>query len=351
MLELRTITAEGDAFTRGETIGRSLGDEIDRCVAFHRTRFAELGLPVRDLPRVLTPYRDATIDGLSDLVAQVEGMAIGAEVDFWELFALNALEELDPLLEAPHAHLPERCSTITVSTGETTLLGHNEQWYAGDGGSAALVVERPTDGRSACISPTIACYLPAVGMNAHGTAQGIDSLVADDDRLGIPRVFLSRHSLDAADRADAIRRAGVEGRAGGYAHVLAFRGGDALSIETTATRLAVVDGPGIHTNHYLDPALATDAPAPSAGSTGRYERLAALVAARPPRTVEDVMGLLADHEATPDAVCLHPVPADDPEASAVLFSMVCDVGAGRMWVAPGNPCSVPYQEVDLSDVH
>jgi isopenicillin-N N-acyltransferase-like protein len=350
MPELQIVTAEGDAFTRGEAIGRSLGDEIDRCIAFHRARFVDLGLPARDLPRVLTPYRDAAIDGLPDLVAQVEGMALGADVDFWELFALNALEELDPLLGVQHARTPERCSTITVSTGGTTLLGHNEQWYAGDGGSTAVVIEHPTEGRPSCVSPTIACYLPAVGMNRHGAAQGIDSLAADDDRLGIPRVFVSRHSLDAADRADAIRRAGVDGRSGGYAHALAFPGGDTLTIETTATRLAVVDGPGPHTNHYLDPALAAQAPPPSPGSAGRYHRLAALVADRPPCTVEDVMELLADHEATPDAVCLHPEPADGPEASAVLFSMVCDVGAGRMWVAPGNPCSVPYQEVDLSDV-
>jgi hypothetical protein len=42
--------------------------------------------------------------------------------------------------------------------------------------------------------------------------------------------------------------------------------------------------------------------------------------------------------------------ARGPEASEALFSMVCDVGAGRMWVAAGNPCTTPYEEVDLSDV-
>jgi hypothetical protein len=38
------------------------------------------------------------------------------------------------------------------------------------------------------------------------------------------------------------------------------------------------------------------------------------------------------------------------EAEAVLFSMVCDVEAGRMWVAPGNPCVTPYEEIELSGV-
>ncbi len=330
-------------------MGIAAGDEIDRCLAFHRERLAALGAPTAALEGLLSPFLAASRAAVPDLVAQLEGMAAGAGADLWELLALNALEELEPLLEGSPA-APERCSTLTVSSADSTLLGHNEQWYSGDAGSAVVVLERPTDGRTACASPTVACYLPAVGMNAHGAAQGIDSLVADDDRVGVPRVLVSRHSLDARDTADAVRRATLPGRAGGYGHVLAFRSGEALAIETTATGSAIVDGPGPHANHYLDPELARVAPPPSEGSAGRYARLRELVTASPPQTAGDVMTILADHAAKPDAICLHPRRADDPEASAVLFSMVCDVRAGRMWVAAGNPCTTPYEEVDLSDV-
>jgi hypothetical protein len=41
-------------------------------------------------------------------------------------------------------------------------------------------------------------------------------------------------------------------------------------------------------------------------------------------------------------------PAD--EASAIVFSMICDLDLGRMWVAPGSPCVTPYEEVDLAGV-
>ena len=43
---------------------------------------------------------------------------------------------------------------------------------------------------------------------------------------------------------------------------------------------------------------------------------------------------------------------DDPadEASAIVFSMICDLDLGRMWVAPGSPCVTPYEEVDLAGV-
>jgi hypothetical protein len=47
---------------------------------------------------------------------------------------------------------------------------------------------------------------------------------------------------------------------------------------------------------------------------------------------------------------LHPDPEEGDEASAVMFSMVAELEAGRMWVAPGNPCETEYEEVDLTGV-
>ncbi|MGH2996396.1 MAG: carcinine hydrolase/isopenicillin-N N-acyltransferase family protein, partial [Gaiellaceae bacterium] len=161
-----------------------------------------------------------------------------------------------------------------------------------------------------------------------------------DDREGVPRVLVSRHALEAVDRADAVRRAGLAGRAGGYAHVLALPAADTFSIETTAGRLAVLDGPGGHTNHYLDPELAEVGSEPSESSLARYARLAELLAERPPQTPEDAMATLRDDGLAPQG---------DP-ATAVLFAMVCEVESGRMWVAPGDPREMPYEEVDLAGV-
>jgi isopenicillin-N N-acyltransferase-like protein len=139
----------------------------------------------------------------------------------------------------------------------------------------------------------------------------------------------------------------VPTRAGGYGHVFGFSGGDTLTVETTATRVAVREGPGAHTNHYQDADLAELAPAPSAGSTARLERLEQLLTERQPSTVDDVMGILADHGSAPQAICLHPDPDEGEEASAVMFSMIGELETGRMWVAPGNPCTTPYEELDV----
>jgi len=197
-------------------------------------------------------------------------------------------------------------------------------------------------------SPTIVCCLPAVGVNGHGAAQGIGSLTASDDGAGVPRVLVSRSALEARDRDDAVARAGAPNRAGGYGHLFAFPGGDCFAVETTGRQVAVLDGPGPHTNHYEDPGLAQLAPAPSEGSLARLERLRTLLAERNPRTPEDLMAVLGDHGSSPQSVCLHPDPDEGDEASACLFSMVADVEARRLWVAPGNPCEQDYQEIDLS---
>lgn len=334
---LRVVHAEGDAAARGTAIGAELGDLIHRSLDFYRGYFADLG--VRDLPTAVAPYRAAAERSLPEHVALIAAMARAAEVPEAELFAVNACEELEE-----GAVPAERCSSFTAVGPGYTLLAHNEQWFAGDSGNAAVVVEHPSD-RVAIASPTLAACLPAVGMNAHGAAQGIHSLTARDDGVGIPRVLVSRHTLDARDRRDAVQRAGIDGRAGGYAHLLAFRGGDALTVETSAGRLAVLDGPGPHTNHYVAPELTTVRDEPGEGSVARLDRLTELLAERPPSSPEEAMELLADHESSPQAICKH---ADTPDESTIVFSMVCELESGRMWVAPGCPCETDYEEVDLS---
>jgi isopenicillin-N N-acyltransferase like protein len=334
----RIVHAEGDAAARGRAIGEALGDLIHRSLEFYRGYFEGIG--VRDLERTLAPYWTAAERALPEHTATIAAIAAAAEVPVHELFAVNASEELEAL-PVPS----ERCSTFTAVAPGTTLLAHNEQWLAGDAGNLAVVVEHAADG-VAVASPTVACCLPAVGMNAHGAAQGIESLTARDDGLGIPRVLVSRHSLEASDPKDAVRRAGLSGRAGGYGHVFAFPGGDAVTIETTAERLAVLGGPGPHTNHYLAPELRELGAEPSEGSVSRYERLVARLEETPPATPEEAMDILRDHDSSPQAICKHASP-NAPEESTILFSMVCELESRRMWVAKGNPCEHAYEQVDL----
>ena len=353
MSPVRVVVARGDPLERGRTVGWELADLIRGSLEFYWRYLVRRGVRADELPGLLAPYLAAAERELPDLVELVTGMAEGAGVSFWELFCVNAFEELEPLLEGRSGRPlepRERCSTVTISGPGYTLLGHNEQWMAGEAGHVAVVVELPDDG-PALVSPTLACCLPAVGMNEYRVAQGIQSLVANDDGVGIPRVLVSRHALVASSPADALRRATLPGRAGGYGHSFAFGTGSAMHIETSATRFAVNGLPGSHTNHYTDPELADRAPPPSPGSLARLARLQTLVTERSPATPAAIGEILADHGGDgPQAICEHGTETPADEASAIVFSMICDLDLGRMWVAPGSPCVTAYEEVDLAGV-
>ena len=341
-MSLRVVHAEGDAAARGRVIGEALGDLIHRSLGFYRGYLEGQG--IRDLERTLAPYWEAAERAFPEHTATIAATAAATEVPTHELFAVNACEELETL-PTPTTAAVERCSSFTAVAPGVTLLAHNEQWFAGDAGNLAVIVEHPAEG-IAVASPTVACCLPAVGMNAHRAAQGIGSLTAKDDGVGIPRVLVSRHALEAESREDAVRRAGIAGRAGGYGHVFAFAGGDAFTIETTGRRLALLDGPGSHTNHYVSPALQELGHEPAAGSVSRHERLVERLGEWAPQTPEEAMDLLRDHGSSPQAICKHASPGAGEE-STVVFSMVCELESGRMWVAPGNPCEHSYEEIDL----
>ena len=334
---------------------------MNRSVDFYHRYFERRGVSSEQLQELLTPYLIAAETHFPSFVSVLKGVSIGATVPVLELFAINAFEELEPLLSSADGQMlflerkegyaapaprQERCSSFAVKAEGTTILAHNEHWLVGDAGNVAVVVDIPNDRPARVASPTVVCCLPAVGVNNHGVGQGIASLTASDDRVGVPRVLVSRASLESQDPSDAIARAGMPARSGGYGHTFVFPSGEPLVVETTAERVAVVDGPPIHTNHYLSPELVPLGPEPSAGSSVRHARVVDLVDERRPSTVPEVMDILRDHATRPQ-VCLHADPAEGDEADAVLFSMVAELEGGRMWVAPGNPCETEYEEIDL----
>ena len=363
MAELPIIHADGDPIRRGRIIGRALADGHARAVDFTLRYTRRHGLADRDIEPLLAPYLAASRHAVPRLVAHLEGIAEGAGLRFIDVFAVNAFEELYAVLEgavpapdgvridsAPPPSPVERCTDFVVRGPDTTILAHNEQWYAGDDGGVAVIVERPdSDEEVAIVAPASVGTVPLVGMNAGGGALGLMSLTGADERVGVPRALLGRDGVEAVDRDDAVRRATRPDRAGGYSYMYAFRGGDAFTLEVTATRHGLVEA-AVHTNHALDAAVAEAAEAPSPGSLSRFDRTCALLRDDPPLTAQDAMRILGDHGADGQDICAHPDPAEGDEGSAIQFGMVCDVEAGVMWLAPGQPCCTEFHELPLAEL-
>ena len=227
------VHAQGEGFARGLHIGTELSAPIRDSVEFYHRYLDRRGVSSEQLQDLLTPYLVGAETAYPDMMNVLKGMSVGAMVPILELFAINAFEELEPLLESPEGELlflqkkegyvvppitppaVERCSSVSVNAGDVTMLAHNEHWLAGDVGNIAVIVDKPDGGRVPVASPTIVCCLPAVGMNAHGVAQGIGSLTASDDGVGVPRVLVSRSSLEARDRERCDRARGHARARGG----------------------------------------------------------------------------------------------------------------------------------------
>lgn len=338
---------KGTAYERGAAIGEAFAEATSRSVAFNRRYLSTHGLDPDAVELILAPYLDAATATMPHLVEQLRGMADGADQPFLDIFFANAFEEVYGIVElsSPSPVPLERCTDVVLRSHGSTLLGHNEQWYAGDDGSVGLVLDVSDDG-PAVLAPMVAGTLPLVGINEYGAAFGTMSLSANDERVGTPRALVARGLLDARDRGDAFTLANREGRAGGYSYLCAFPGGDACVVETTATTASLLDI-DVHTNHALDPTVAAVTCDPSMGSQSRLTR-AQTLATSTTATVDGMARLLADHEAAGMDICVHPDPAEGDEGSTILFAMICEPETRTMWLASGHPCTAPFEGVGFS---
>ncbi len=347
-MAMQQVRVSGTPYERGALIGQAFAQATARSVAFNRRYLATHEVNRSDLEKMLVPYLAASRAAMPHLVEQVRGMADGAEQPFLDLFFANAFEEMYGIIElGTPAGVPiERCTDVVLRSVKSTLLGHNEQWYAGDGGAVGLVLDVSDDG-PAVLAPVVAGTLPLVGINELGGAFGTMSLSATDERVGIPRALVARDLLEAHDTDDAFDRANRDGRAGGYSYLCTFPGGATCAIETTATtaaRLGVTE----HTNHALDPTVAAASCEPSEGSRSRLSRARAL-AATTSRTLDGMVALLADHATSGQDICVHPDPADGDEGTTILFAMICESETGSMWLAPGHPCTATFEQFGFDE--
>jgi isopenicillin-N N-acyltransferase-like protein len=322
---------------------------IDDALGFVGRYLDDHGIGPRALDHMLEPYVAASVTAVPHLVEQVRGIADGAEQPFLMVMAANAFEEIYGQVELGIGSVAplERCTDVVVDGAGGPLLGHTEQWYAGDQGAVGIVIDVPDDGPMV-LAPVVAGTLPLVGINEHGVAVGAMSLSARDERVGIPRALVARDVLDARDATEARARATRPGRAGGYSYLLAFPDGEARVVETTGSRHATM-ALNVHTNHAVDPSVAEVTFPASPGSLGRYARAASLVETTE-ATMAGVVGILADHEAAPQSICVHPDPAEGDEGSTILFAMVAEPVRRSLTIASGHACTGVFETFYLDDL-
>jgi isopenicillin-N N-acyltransferase-like protein len=299
----------------------------------------------------------------------MRGIADGAGLDLADVLAINVRTEVMYAAEARHAPLasrapqpPAECSAFAVAPApgqaRPTLIGQNWDWLLHSAQTLVILEARQDDGPD-FVTVVEAGLLAKTGLNSAGLGLVTNALVTETDTgtPGLPYHVLLRALLDCSAVTEALKVLQAGTRSSSANYLLAHQGGAALDIEAAPgdfTRLYPLlpdHGVLLHTNHFLSPGLhPVDLSLWSMPSSAvRLQRLRAGAPGPAEPGLDRFRALLADHADYPYSICAHPDPNLHPlEQGATIASVLMDLTARQMWLAPGPPCRAAYQQLDLS---
>jgi len=356
---------EGTPHDVGVAHGRAFGDQILRTICIQRGKISRTGLAWEKALEWAENARAVMQSHEPRLVEEIDGIAVGAEVDRREAFAINLAVTLARLLSpAPSTEMRE-CTTA-AAFGAATADGHTllaQNWdQASEQQANMVVIEQRTAGERALLFVTCAGRLFLHGMNDAGVGIVGNAIACDrqtqpersprtGDAPGTRRRALRLDSAEAACRSIIETPAGTSNN-----HLIADAGGVAMDLEVVPNDAFRVDSTGgliAHANHFVHPtAMMTLVDVNRKrfpDSLVREDRLRTGLESRLGQiTVADVKAALADHHGHPVSVCSHPHPNPSGEISFTLASTIMDLNDRRMFVAPGPACLGTYTEYRFS---
>ena len=361
------VQARGSYRELGRAVGESAREQVRASVDFFRENFTTMTggrLTFDEAERQAGAYAEQARRWLPDYVDELEGLAEGARVPIGRLLVLNCGEEFTseelvgerpPASRSPHSG--DHCTAVAVVSGGRHIVGHNMDWYVIDAVNNVLFDLTGPDG-TRVMGLAGAPYLLMLGMNNHGIGNVSNSVHSNDNRIGVPNVFVRRATLEARTLEEARDRGQLSARARGTNQFFADTGGRLWDLETSATAHALADhtaaGFMAHTNHYASPEMQPYegyGGGESAVRLSTAERLLAEGLAAGEDPLDLVARVLRTHEPSlQECICGHPEPDDAPaDQGMTVGSIICDLDERRMYACAGPPCENPYQVFEMRE--
>lgn len=291
-------------------------------------------------------------DFYPDFVEEIEGYSEGAGMPFQEAFSLCCHELLSPL---GFKGCTDVVASDDVTADESVLVGHNEDWDARCLPMVVLLHARPSK-KPSFICTSYAGLLPSTGMNDKGICLTGNALSPNDSRVGIPKLFPVRKTMEARRIGDALAWAMPGERASSYNNICSDRNGEIYSLEGSATDCAwlyAFDGYLVHTNHYVAEKMQRFESYPDGVvcSKVRFNRATRLIERQLGEvSLATMKDLFRDHVNRPDSICRHrdpSVPIED--SSETIFSVIYEPKRLKLHACKGHPCEGSYVELDLGN--
>ena len=335
-------------------MGRVHGSKLRRKV--HATvRAMKRHVGIEPYEACWADFRDTAAycrENAPELVEEMEGIAEGAEIDFRDVFKINA--HLDLITWKRHMwtrpkDLKPECSSHAVVTDQDVLVGWNGDDWRGWMDCGAVVRGIPESGEP-FIYWSLAGSVGRPGMNRF-LALGANSLPSKRWRPdGLLYPMICRKILACRTTDEAIDVFSRYNRCSATNYLVADGAGGLASVEANADQYAVlrpVEQNGrnylLHTNHYLAPELQNYNPAQAEKCT-RLSAALRLYHKSVPGDAGELCTVLSDHTG---GICVH---HDDV---CTIVSFTAEIHTRRFRITRGNPCAasgVTYRLVDRNGV-
>ena len=343
MSELRIINASGTNHEIGFKIGKETSKKIKKVL--DDTEYVNAG----ETPEMVSAYEQffsIVQDRFPQYIEELRGMAEGAGVDFRRLMKLN-LPELRKFYKKQAANKEyDDCTTVTIPQDGGFLIAHNEDGSS-DSDVFLLQVSLPSGLRlmTLCYYGVImgfAVTLTSAGLFASGNA--VDSKAK---KIGLPKRFISRASIEAKDPEQFFALVTDPSRAQGQNYTVAFQNKvwnvEAASEDAEITELKESF---VHANHFLaEKLLKFEAKEDKEfGTFLRYKSVVEEMAGV--AGLDDVKKVLSSHKYRPSCVCAHG--KEEGDLNKTLAIVFFDTKqAAMLKIGYGFPCQAVLKEYKI----
>lgn len=226
--------------------GKLLALRIHRTLDFY---FHLFGIPEAELCSHASGFKQAIQQQVPQYIDELEGIAEGAGVPPWQIYALNSRSEILSMLTT--GGMPGECTSLYFA--DSRALGQNWDWSEHLEPLMCVLKMRNEQGRE-ILTLTEPGMLAKTGLNDQGLGVCLNILQAPVRQFGVPVHVCLRMALDSGLFTPA-REALVNLAPGKASHILlADALGNSTGIEYDdegAHLLAPENEVLIHTNHYL----------------------------------------------------------------------------------------------------
>ena len=349
----KELLLSGTPYERGVTYGAACRDEIRHSIQSYSHLFAERGgISWQQAKTLATSFVDVIRSAGEEYLAEMEGIAAGAELDFEDILAINCRSEL---LYAPIA--PQECTAFSLLPPATAagkvLAAQNWDYIRAQ--REAVVVLRISDpgGKPDILMFTEAGLIGGKGMNSAGLSLTLNALSTKKIAHGLPLHVRMRRILEQTTMEDGYKAAVTGGQPSPANLIITHRDGLSLDLEIDCDGVDILQpkkGVIVHTNHFIGPKFSIRPHAASSNTYTRLQRIDALLSDRTGLTVEDVKAALCDHAGYPYSICKHTDPGVEKDhiwQGATNYSLIMDLTDGVAHFVWGNPCESEFTVLSM----